>query len=208
MVWLFITFEGIDGSGKSTQASRLYEHLSNLLGKGMVLLTREPGGWSHGDMLRELLLHHEWRSWSEFFLFMADRYEHVHEQIMPVLSNGLTVICERYIDSTLAYQGWGRGLPVDEMKRLFSIMMLPVPDLTVWLDVPIKTAMDRIRSRKAPDRLEEEGFLCRVRHGYVKVFEEDPQRIKRVSSDRDKDVVFVEICKLVEAFMDESGKRR
>jgi len=205
---LFVTFEGIDGSGKSTQASRLYECLSGMFGKDMVLLTREPGGWSCGDMLRELLLHHEWRSWSEFFLFMADRYEHVYEQIMPALSNGLVVICERYIDSTLAYQGWGRGLPIEEMERLFSLMSLPVPDLTILLDIPIKTAMDRIRSRRAPDRLEEEEFLGRVRCGYRQIFERNPQRIRCVSSDKDKDEVFTEIFRLVEAFMDESRRRR
>ncbi|MEN2995728.1 MAG: dTMP kinase [Acetomicrobium sp.] len=90
----------------------MYKHLSNIFGNERVLITREPGGWSGGSQLRDILLHSDWRPWSEFFLFMADRCEHVEEQIKPALAKGQIVICERYIDSTLAYQGWGKGLPL------------------------------------------------------------------------------------------------
>jgi len=153
--------------------------------------------------MRELLLHHEWRPWSEFFLFMADRYEHVSEKIRPALSLGRIVICERYTDSTLAYQGWGKGLPMKEMERLFSLLALPQPDLTIWLDVSVEKAMERIKSRKVLDRLEEENFLYKVRDGYEELFRANPERIKRVSSEVSEDEVFMEILKVVEVFMHE-----
>ena len=101
---------------------------------------------------------------------MADRYEHVSEEIQPALSEGRIVICERYTDSTLAYQGWGKGLPIEEMERLFSLLALPQPDLTIWLDVSVEKAMERIKSRKVLDRLEEENFLYKVRNGYEELF--------------------------------------
>lgn len=154
--------------------------------------------------MRELLLHHEWRPWSEFFLFMADRYEHVSEEIQPALSEGRIVICERYTDSTLAYQGWGKGLPIEEMERLFSLLALPQPDLTIWLDVPVEKAMERIKSRKVLDRLEEENFLYKVRNGYEELFLTNSERIKRVSSEVSEEEVFLEILKVVGVFMDES----
>jgi len=150
------------------------------------------------------LLHHEWRPWSEFFLFMADRYEHVSEKIQPALSEGRIVICERYTDSTLAYQGWGKGLPIEEMERLFSLLALPQPDLTIWLDVSVEKAMERIKSRKVLDRLEEENFLYKVRNGYEELFRANPERIKRVSSEVSEEEVFLEILKVVEAFIDEN----
>lgn len=154
--------------------------------------------------MRELLLHHEWRPWSEFFLFMADRYEHVSEKIQPALSEGRIVICERYTDSTLAYQGWGKGLPIEEMERLFSLLALPQPDLTIWLDVSVEKAMERIKSRKVLDRLEEENFLYKVRNGYEELFLTNSERIKRVSSEVSEEEVFLEILKVVGVFMDES----
>lgn len=204
VIGLFITFEGIDGSGKSTHAVKLYEHFSHKFGRNGVLLTWEPGGWSGGDLMRELLLHHEWRPWSEFFIFMADRYEHVSEEIQPALSEGRIVICERYTDSTLAYQGWGKGLPIEEMERLFSLLALPQPDLTIWLDVSVEKAMERIKSRKVLDRLEEENFLYKVRNGYEELFLTNPERINRVSSEVSEEEVFLEILKVVGVFMDES----
>ncbi len=205
---MFITFEGIDGSGKSTHAKRLYEHLSNIFGNERVLITREPGGWSGGSQLRDILLHSNWRPWSEFFLFMADRCEHVEEQIKPALAKGQIVICERYTDSTLAYQGWGKGLLLEEMERLFSLLDFPLPDLTIWLDISVDTAMKRIKARSASDRLEEERFLAVVRRGYEELSKRNPVRIRRVFSGDEEEKVFEEITRVVEDFMDEGGKEK
>jgi len=206
VIALFITFEGIDGSGKSTHAKRLYEHMSSIFGHKRVLLTREPGGWSGGSQLRDILLHSDWRPWSEFFLFMADRCEHVEEQIKPALAKRQIVICERYTDSTLAYQGWGKGLPLKEMERLFSLLAFPLPDLTIWLDISVDTAIKRIKARSASDRLEEERFLAEVRKGYEEMFKKNPVRIRRVFSGNQEEKVFEEIAKVVEDFINESGK--
>jgi len=104
----------------------------------------------------------------------------------------------------LAYQGWGKGLPIEEMERLFSLLALPQPDLTIWLDVSVEKAMERIKSRKVLDRLEEENFLYKVRNGYEELFLTNPERINRVSSEVSEEEVFLEILKVVGVFMDES----
>ncbi|WP_281680320.1 dTMP kinase [Synergistes jonesii] len=163
---MFITFEGIDGCGKSTQAKMLFELLNK---NGGAVLTREPGGWDGGDALRSLVLNGGLRhGWSEFFLFMLDRAEHAARVIEPALAAGRHVICERYHDSTLAYQVWGRGLPYGPLRDALLLAGLPVPDVTFFFSVPPETALSRVSRRGAPDAFEREGlgFMKKIDEGY------------------------------------------
>lgn len=175
---MFITFEGIDGSGKSTQAALLADWLSERY-KKEVTLTREPGGWDGGSalslMVRDGGLRHKW---SEAFLFMLDRCEHVERVVAPALREGRIVLCDRYHDSTLAYQVWGRGLPLEFFAALPGIAGLPVPDVTFFYDIPVGTALERASKRGVPDAFEKEGelFMRSVREGYVSMAEREPKR--------------------------------
>lgn len=175
---MFVTFEGIDGSGKSTQAALLADWLSDEY-KKEVVLTREPGGWEGGVALRRMVQDGKLRhQWSEAFLFMLDRCEHVAGVITPALSEGKTVLCDRYHDSTLAYQVWGRGLPLVVFDSLAGRIKLPVPDVTIFFDIPIETALRRASERSNPDVFEKEGepFMRRIREGYAALAEREPNR--------------------------------
>lgn len=175
---MFITFEGIDGSGKSTQARMFAERLSNKC-KMEVVLTREPGGWEGGSVLRAMARGGELRhQWSEAFLFMLDRCEHVARVIAPALSEGKTIICDRYHDSTLAYQVWGRGLPLAVFDALAGMAAFPVPDITFFLDIPVEKALERASFRSRPDAFEKEGasFMERIRRGYAELVLREPER--------------------------------
>ncbi len=182
---MLITIEGIDGAGKSTQAEKAFVVLKDSFGRENVIWTREPGDWNGGNLLRELLLERELsHPLSELFLFLVDRCEHVLEVIVPAINEGKIVLCERYTDSTLAYQVWGRGLPLERIEDLFLWSQFPVPDLTLWLDVPLEEATQRINSRGRLDRIESDGleFLSRVRDGYLHLRNRFPDRIRRVDA--------------------------
>ncbi|NLD04483.1 MAG: dTMP kinase [Synergistaceae bacterium] len=175
---MFITFEGIDGSGKSTQASLFWKWLVEDK-KRDALLTREPGGWPGGDVLRKIVvsgkLKHEW---SEAYLFMLDRAEHIAAVIQPAIDSGRDVVCERYHDSTLAYQIWGRGLPLEIFDELARLSEFPVPDLTILFDISPVIALKRVKSRGTPDSFEKEGesFMTKIRDGYLALSKRDPKR--------------------------------
>lgn len=166
---LFLTFEGIDGCGKTTQADLLEDWLVRVCGRDRIVRTREPGGWSGGQQVRDTLLHGNLRHpRSELFLFMYDRCEHVAEVILPNLDEGRVVLCERYHASTIAYQGWGRGIPVGFLNELGHEADIPAPDIVLFLDVAVPTALTRLGDRASSDRFEGEGgvFLNRVRSGF------------------------------------------
>lgn len=175
---MFITFEGIDGSGKSTQAALLAKWLSEEKGRDVVL-TREPGGWPGGSVLREMVVGGSLRhKWSEAYLFMLDRAEHVASVIEPALDDGKYVVCERYHDSTLAYQVWGRGMPLDIFDELARLSSFPVPDLTILFDILPENALERVRSRGKLDSFESGGrsFMEKIREGYLSLSKRDPER--------------------------------
>ncbi|MFB3881836.1 MAG: dTMP kinase [Armatimonadota bacterium] len=203
MPGVFITIEGIDGSGKTTQTHLL---VAWLLGLGYnVCATREPGGTSAGERIREVVLSREWPipAEAELFLYLADRSIHVSQLLRPALAAGDVVVCERYSDSTIAYQGYGRGLDRGFLTRLNEVATGGlVPDLTLVLDVPADRALRQAQHRLAKrlrghfdqrgaaarldegrlDRLESEGqqFLTRVAAGFGEIARAEPGRVKMV----------------------------
>ena len=176
---LFITFEGIDGCGKTTQIELLKENLEE---KGYtVLLTREPGAKGLGEKLREILLNYdgEVSSNCESFLFLADRAQHIDTIIKPAIDKGVIVLCDRHTDSTVAYQGYGRQLDLEQIYQLNKIATNGItPDITFILDIDIDTSLQRIG--KGRDRMENSGreFFERVREGYIEISKQEPQRVK------------------------------
>ncbi len=183
----FIVFEGIDGAGKTTQMKLLAGFLQN---NGIpVLCTREPGGTRIGGRLRELLLDPACQDIShrtEAFLYAADRAQHVTEIISPALSSGVTVLCDRFVYSTLAYQGWGRGMDMALLLQLNGLATGGlVPDAVVLLDITVPEGMRRVLGQRAPDRLEGEkhAFFQRVREGYLEQAASFPKIFRVLQGD-------------------------
>ena len=180
---LFITFEGADGCGKTTQIKLLDEYLRSQGYK--TLLTREPGSKGLGEKVREILLNYEGEvsSKCESFLFLADRAQHIDCIIKPALEQGKIVLCDRHTDSTLAYQGYGRGLDLSEIKYLNKLATGDIkPDLTLVFDVDVETSQSRIGTQK--DRMESAGieFFERVRQGFLEIAKSEPERVKVIDS--------------------------
>jgi len=169
-----ITFEGVEGAGKTTLAQHLADWLR---AQGVpVRLTREPGGSPLGEHLRPLLLHEPLDAWAELFLFLADRRQHTLQVILPALEQGAWVLCDRYADSTLVYQGYGRGLDTALIRRLNALATGDLtPDLTVLIDLPVEDALARAN---APNRFEAEtlAFHTRIREGYLQLACAEPRR--------------------------------
>ena len=195
----FITFEGADGCGKTTEIKLLDEYLRSR-GKS-VLLTREPGAKGLGVKLREILLNYdgEVSPNCESFLFLADRAQHVDCIIKPALQEGKIVLCDRHTDSTVAYQGYGRGLDIERIKMLNSIAVNDLkPDLTIIFDIDIETSLARVGNSK--DRMESAGidFFNRVRNGYLEIARQEPERVKVINSGETIDNIHKQIVELVE----------
>lgn len=187
----FITLEGGEGAGKSTQAARLAAWLADT---GIpVIHTREPGGSPGADILRELLLsdRHDWAPLAEVLLHFASRAEHIARVIGPALESGTWVLCDRFADSTLVYQGWGLGADRAAIRTLTDMMGI-VPDLTLILDVQVATTQARLASRgTVADRYEMLGaaFFQRIRDGFRAVAAEHADRCLLFSGEGDADSV-------------------
>jgi dTMP kinase len=207
----FITFEGIEGSGKSTQLALLAEHLASV---GIrTTPTREPGGTIIGDQVRKILLDPENAALSpraELMLYAAGRAQHVKEIIAPRLEAGDVVLCDRFSDATLAYQGWGRGLDVELIRTLDRIVCEGItPGLTVLFDLAAAEGVARARSRNRDRGLETESrfeneetvFHERVRRGYLALAEREPNRIKIVDAARSVNDVCAEVRAMVKTFI-------
>jgi dTMP kinase len=196
---MLITFEGLDGSGKTTQASLLVDHLK-AIGKH-VLFLREPGGTTVSEKIRSILLdrdHLEIAQTTELFLFSAARAQLVREVILPALGAGSVVVCDRYCDSTTAYQGYGRGLPLEEIRGINSLATAGrMPDVTLLVDVDLEEL--KKRRKGAADRMESSGdeFYRRVRDGYRTLAAREPGRITVVDGMRGAQLIHEEIKSIV-----------
>lgn len=196
---LFITLEGADGCGKTTQLNLLKEYLTS---RGYeIVVTREPGGKGLGEKLREILLNYdgEVSDRCEAFLYLADRAQNIDTIIKPAINSGKIVFCDRHTDSSVAYQGYGREQNIDNINMLNELAVNGVhPDLTIVFDIDTETSMARVGAEK--DRLESAGieFHKRVRNGYLEIAKKNPQRIKVVDASQTIEDVQRDVIKIVE----------
>lgn len=193
---LFITLEGADGSGKTTQMERIIEYFqkNNL----PYLVTKEPGGIGVGEKIREILLNHKGpvSSRCEMFLYLADRAQNIDVLVQPAIEEGKLVLCDRHADSTVAYQGYARGLDVEQINMLNNIATGgKKPDLTLLFDVETSIAMQRVGNRAEKDRLESEGavFHAKVRQGYLAIAQKEPERIKIIDANLSVEDVWAQV---------------
>lgn len=204
----FITFEGIEGSGKSTQIKRIAGYLTE---KNVEFVaTQEPSGTDIGRKIAEILFkreHGHIGAETEMFLFCAARAQHVREVIMPALKQGKLVLCDRYSDATYAYQGAGRGLDNDMITLMndYASMRLK-PDLTILFDLPVELGLKRANARNnslqepsATDRFERENidFHRRIREGYLEIFTKEPERFRLIDASRDIEVIQEEVRRCI-----------
>jgi len=190
----FITFEGIDGAGKSTHLDAVAQRLR---GTGTtVVCTREPGGTPLAERVREIVLHTTMDALTETLLVFAARRDHVRQVIGPALAAGHIVLCDRFTDATFAYQGGGRGTPWPVLGQLEQWVQGSLqPDLTIWFDLPAALAAQRRAQARAADRFEQQDleFFERVRAGYAARLEAAPQRFARIDAAADRDSVWRQI---------------
>ena len=189
-----IVFEGVEGCGKTTQIQLCSQWLESL--NISVVLTREPGGTELGKDLRRLLLEKSPNKpvgeVTELLLYAADRAQHIEEELKPNLATGKYILCDRYTDSTIAYQGYGRGLNMSIINQLNQIATGGLKsDLTIWLDVDVEVGLSRKRGQATLDRIEQEtiAFHRRVQQGYTELAGSYPSRIMRVDGTSSQDIV-------------------
>ncbi|MGH7273617.1 MAG: dTMP kinase [Nitrospiria bacterium] len=212
MKGILITFEGIEGSGKSSQMAALAESLVQRGWK--VLKTREPGGTKLGERIRNLLLdalHQDMDPKTELLLYLASRVQHLKEIILPALQQGSVVLCDRFSEATLAYQGYGRGLELEKIKSLLRYATDErKPDLTILLDVEARQGLMRIGTRTSKDRLEREQleFYDKVRQGYLKLAETNPRRIIIIDASLDFEKVAAQVLEIVVNFLEKNVIQR
>lgn len=198
----FITFEGIDGAGKTTHIERLAQSLRD---RGReVLVTREPGGTMLAETLRELVLHEPMDTLTEALLVFAARRDHLQRRIEPALDAGVTVVCDRFTDASFAYQGGGRGCPLGVLESLEQwVQQGRQPDLTLWFDLPAEEAARRRAAARAADRFESEdlAFFERTRAGYARRRAGDPRRFAVIDARHEPE----DVWSRVEAAAQEHG---
>lgn len=201
MQGLLIVFEGVEGSGKTTQLRRCSDWLqSGGLGEKIpVVVTREPGGTTLGLGLRKLLLEEDAsliQDRAELLLYAADRAQHVEEFLKPQLAQGAVILCDRYTDSTIAYQGYGRGLDLKLIQQLNYIATGGLEsDLTLWLDVDAQIGLQRAQHRGKADRIEQAdlAFHQKVQQGFTQLAQSYPQRIVRIDASQGQEDVYSSI---------------
>lgn len=209
----FITFEGIEGSGKTTQIRKAGDYLDTR--NIPFIITEEPGGTELGSELRQILLNRTSLhivEKAELLLFAADRAQHIEEIVLPAMKGGKVVLCDRFSDATVAYQGYGRGLGLEFITVVnnFSSQSL-TPDLTLLFDIPVETGLERIKKRasqmgKVPldDRFESEKteFHQRIRDGYLSLLRDEPDRIRLIDGSGTMDEVTQKVCHYMAELID------
>jgi dTMP kinase len=202
----FISLEGIDGSGKTTQIELLERHLQSL---GLeVVVAREPGGTEVGESIRQILLNSkttQLRPLSELLLYYASRYQNLYQKILPALEAGCWVLCDRYVDASMAYQGYGRGVELAVIEHLNRIVInRHLPDLTLLIDIDPMLGLARARERNRQSivdegRFEKESleFYSRVRQGYLKIAQTAPERVRVVNGGQSVELVHQQILSLI-----------
>ncbi len=198
---LFITFEGADGCGKTTQVELVKKYLEEKNIKSITTL--EPGGCDIGVELRKILLHHKGyvADMAELLMYLADRSQHVETVILKNIENNTVVLCDRYIDSTVAYQGYARGLDIENIEKLNSIATRDLlPDITFLLDVDTEVAQQRVGKNK--DRMEKEGIIFhqKVRNGYLELAKKNNKRIKIINANLSIEEVFSQIKEILDKY--------
>ncbi len=207
---LFISFEGIDGAGKSTHIESVAARFRQA-GRSVVL-TREPGGTSLSEKLRELVLHEAMDALTEALLMFAARREHLVQVIEPALARGDVVLCDRFTDATFAYQGGGRGFDWAVLARLEAMVQglpqggLRQPDLTVWFDLDPAIAAERLASARVPDKFESQSadFFAAVRAGYARRASEMPQRFARIDAAQTREAVALDVARRMNDWLDKA----
>ncbi len=210
---VFITFEGIEGSGKSTQCRVLAEFLKN---SGLLVVeTREPGGTPVAERIRDIFLETQKNTLdsltpeTETALVLAARSQHVASLIRPALEKGAVVLCDRFADSTLAYQGYGRGLNISTLKRFnrFATQGL-TPDMTFLFDLPVRRGLARRRQDPNQNRIDKEAlaFHSRVRQGFLELARQHPRRMTLVNAHRSEEAISKDIRKMVEPVINRRRK--
>ncbi|HAQ60945.1 TPA: dTMP kinase [Candidatus Delongbacteria bacterium] len=203
---MIISFEGIDGCGKSTQIALLTDELKRHNKKAVVL--REPGGNNISEKIRELLLDNKnssMRSETELLLYIASRTQLVRDEIRKMLEDNFIVILDRFADSTTAYQGYGRGLDLEiigQLNHFATDMGKYMPDITFFLDIPVETAFSRMMSRgEEINRMEssDKDFFERVRNGFIIISENEPERVFRMDAIQSKEKVFEQLKKILKS---------
>lgn len=198
---MFITFEGGEGSGKTTLIKMIQRHLGPAF---KIMTTREPGGSVVSEAIRDILLNPKYgdvKPHAEALLFAAARAQHIDDVILPALREDNIVLCDRYIDSSLAYQGYARGLGFDFILEINRYATQNMPDLTFYIDVASEVGIGRISQRKALDRLDQESkdFHQQVREGYHEVAKMFPDRIRIIDGNRSLDELTADILYMIRA---------
>jgi dTMP kinase len=204
---LFISFEGIDGAGKSTHIDGLAQAFRTQ-GRA-VTLTREPGGTPLAEKLRTLVLNDPMDAMSEALLVFAARRDHLQQVIEPALRRGDVVLCDRFTDATFAYQGGGRSFDVKTLSYLEQLVQttqgidgdfVRQPDLTVWFDLAPEIAAERLAGARMPDKFEAQpvAFFARVRAGYQARFDAQPERFARVAADQSREAVWLDVLAAIQ----------
>lgn len=201
---MFISIEGIEGVGKSTLILKLKSYFESLGER--VVLSREPGGTELSEKIRSILIDPNMGGKislnAELFLFYASRFQNHEENLVPALESGAVLIIDRYVDSSEAYQGYGRGIDLKKFELLNSKFDLTKPDLTLWLDAPVEVGMKRALNRNKLDRFEQEkfNFFEKIRQGFSTINKAEPERFKRIDATLSEDQVFNQAVAIIEEY--------
>ncbi|WP_264684875.1 MULTISPECIES: dTMP kinase [unclassified Wolbachia] len=195
---MFITFEGIDGSGKTTQSELLANYFKQIHGENNVVLTREPGGTDFAEKIRGLLLKDNIDPISELLLLISMRHEHMKKLILPALLEGKIVICDRFIDSTIAYQGYGLGVDLSLIRDLHKLVEIKYPDITFILDIDVQVGLSRAKDKNKYEEMSID-FYHKIRKGFQEIAIKESNRCNVITgiADKDNNKVYSEIIDVI-----------